>query len=113
MGALMAVERVARHLIRMIAGRTQALTRRVHARSLKILIGLERLVTARHAVKGRPLLERERVDRHMMSAAANTPSSVLRQFAAVCPGRPHIRSHDTSRPASFTVAIAASARLAS
>ena len=66
MGALMAVERVARHLIRMIAGRTQALTRRVHARSLKILIGLERLVTARHAVKGRPLLERERVDRHMM-----------------------------------------------
>ena len=66
MGALMAVERVARHLIRMIAGRTQALTRRVHARSLKILIGLERLVTARHAIKGRPLLKRERVDRHMM-----------------------------------------------
>lgn len=27
---------------------------------------LERLVTARHAIKGRPLLERERVDRHMM-----------------------------------------------
>ena len=66
MGALMAVERVACHLIRMIAGRTQALTRRVHARSLKILIGLERLVTARHAIKGRPLLERERVDRHMV-----------------------------------------------
>ena len=66
MGALMAVERVACHLIRMIAGRTQALTRHLHARSLKILIGLKRLVTARHAVKRRALLERERVHRDMM-----------------------------------------------
>ena len=66
MGALMAVERVACHLIWMIAGRTQALTRRVHARSLKILVRLERLVTARHAIEWRALLERERVDRHMM-----------------------------------------------
>ena len=66
MGALMAVERVACHLIRMIAGRTQALARRVHARSLKILVGLERLVTTRHAIEWCALLERERVHRYMM-----------------------------------------------
>ena len=62
----MAVERVACHLIRVIAGRTQALTRRVHACSLEILVGLERLVATRHAVERRALLERERVHRHMM-----------------------------------------------
>lgn len=62
----MSVERVACHLIRVIAGRTQALTRRVHARSLKILVGLERLVATRHVVERRALLERERVHRHMM-----------------------------------------------
>ena len=50
----------------MIAGRTQALTRRVHARSLKILVGLERLVATRHVVERRALLERERVHRYMM-----------------------------------------------
>ena len=66
MGALMAVERVTRHLIRVIAGGTQELACHVHACGLKILIRLERLVTARHAIKGRPLLKRERVDRHMM-----------------------------------------------
>ena len=53
MGTLMSVERVACHLIRVIAGRTQALTRRVHARSLKILVGLERLVATRHVVERR------------------------------------------------------------
>ena len=62
----MAVERVARHLIRVIAGGTQELARHVHAGGLKILVGLERLVTARHAIEGRPHLERERVNRHMM-----------------------------------------------
>ena len=62
----MSVERVACHLIRVIAGRTQALTRRVHARSLKILVGLERLVATRHAVERRAFLERERVHRYMM-----------------------------------------------
>ena len=66
MGALMAVERVARNLIRVIAGRTQTLTRRFHARSLKILIGLERLVAACHAIEWCALLERERVHRYMM-----------------------------------------------
>ena len=66
MGALMSVERIACHLIRVIAGRTQTLTRHIHARSLKILVGLDRLVAARHAIKGSPLLKRERVDRHMM-----------------------------------------------
>lgn len=50
----------------MITGRTQTLTRHIHAGGLKILIRLERLVAARHAIKGRPLLERKRVDRHMM-----------------------------------------------
>ena len=62
----MSVERVACHLIRVITGRTQTLTRRVHARSLKIFVGLERLVLTRHAVERRALLERERVHRHMM-----------------------------------------------
>ena len=66
MGALMAVERIACHLIGVITGRTQTLTRHIHAGGLKILIRLERLVAARHAIKGRPLLERKRVDRHMM-----------------------------------------------
>ena len=51
---------------RVITGRTQTLTRHIHAGGLKILIRLERLVAARHAIKGRPLLERKRVDRHMM-----------------------------------------------
>ena len=65
-GALMTVERVACNLIRVIAGSTQTLTRRVHARSLKIFVGLERLVATRHEVERRGLLERERVHRHMM-----------------------------------------------
>ena len=66
MGTLMAVERVTCHLIRVIAGRTQALTRRIHACSLKILVGLERLVVTRHTVERRAFLERERVHRYMM-----------------------------------------------
>ena len=66
MGTLMAIERVARHLIRVIASGTQEFACHVHAGSLKILIRHERLIAARHAIKGRPLLERERVNRHMM-----------------------------------------------
>ena len=66
MSAFMPIERVARHLIRMAARRTQPLARDVHTCGLKILIGLERLITARHAVKRRALLERERIDRHMV-----------------------------------------------
>lgn len=58
-GTLMAVERVARHLIRVIAGRSQTITRHVHACGLEILVGLERLVATRHAVERRALLERE------------------------------------------------------
>ena len=66
MGTFMPIERVARHLIRVIAGGTQELACHIHAGGLKILIRLERLVTARHAIEWRALLERERVDRHMM-----------------------------------------------
>ena len=66
MGALMAVECVARHLIGVVARRTQTLARRVHARCLKILVGLERLVAARHAIEWRSFLECERIDRHVM-----------------------------------------------
>ena len=62
----MPIERVARHLIRMVARRTQPLARNVHACGLEILIGLKRLITARHAVKRRALLEREWIDRHMV-----------------------------------------------
>lgn len=65
-GAFMPIERVARHLIRMVARRTQPLARNVHACGLEILIGLKRLITARHAVKRRALLEREWIDRHMV-----------------------------------------------
>ena len=66
MGAFMAVERVTRHLIRMIAGRTQSSRATSMQAALKILIRLERLVAARHAIEGCPLLERERVNRHMI-----------------------------------------------
>ena len=66
MSAFMPIERVARHLIRMVARRTQPRACDVHACGLEILIGLKRLVTARHAVKRRALLECERIDRHMV-----------------------------------------------
>ena len=93
-GALMAVERVARHLIRVIAGRTQTLTRRVHAGGLKILIRLERLVAARHAIEGCPLLERKRVNRHMMRS--HRQHAIERTLPTRC-GLPGKSAHKVAR----------------
>ena len=109
----MSVERVACHLIRVIAGRTQALTRRVHARSLKILVGLERLVATRHVVERRALLERERVHRHMMRRRRQ---HAIERALPAYGGLPGKSAHQVAghiEPSSLTVVMAASARSAS
>ena len=94
MGTLMAVERVACHLIGVITGRTQMLTRHIHAGGLKILIRLERLVAARHAIKGRPLLKRKRVDRNMMRSRRQ--HAIERALPTRC-GLPGKSAHKVAR----------------